>query len=375
MARIILGRSRDPIRNAASGSRRRSTRCRYCRAVLLGARLKTRAQFFRARRSVGESLQQRAQVKSRPDGKDREPRTLAQVFENGDGSKTIFSRRERKCRVHQIEQVMRNAFALFDGAAWPCRYQSRDKPASNRRPELRRQISAPAIRPARIFPDAVGPTIATRGIGARSGLTREGPRFRTQDCAPVLGQCSSQELPVPDHQINQTQQCQQEDPRNLCARRLHCAAFKGRLYRKMNRSSIKGPLKADGKGSNGVDARIEETAARSSGSFPELPTMAGSGVWHDAIFHNPELQNDFALFAQLRRFRHHRVPVPLHAGEHARKIVGEVHALGGREHFDDSRRDSPALLRRRHRCLRLHRLARRAGPPNWALDVPPSLSA
>ena len=31
-----------------------------------------------------------------------------------------------------------------------------------------------------------------------------------------------------------------------------------------------------GRGSKGVEERIAETAARSSGSFPELPTMAGS---------------------------------------------------------------------------------------------------
>src|SRR6266404_5320733 len=44
----------------------------------------------------------------------------------------------------------------------------------------------------------------------------------------------------------------------------------------MNRNSMKGPLKAGGSGSKGVEARIEEIAARSSGSFVELPIMTGS---------------------------------------------------------------------------------------------------
>ena len=48
--------------------------------MLFGQRLKTHAQFLRTRRGVGESLQQRAQVKSRADGKDRQPRALAQFF-------------------------------------------------------------------------------------------------------------------------------------------------------------------------------------------------------------------------------------------------------------------------------------------------------
>src|SRR3984893_257319 len=61
----------------------------------------------------------------------------------------------------------------------------------------------------------------------------------------------------------------------LSRRQLHCA-FKGILYRKMNRNSIKGPLKAGGRGSKGVEARIEDTAARSSGSLLELPIIAGS---------------------------------------------------------------------------------------------------
>src|SRR5260370_10785070 len=89
------------------------------------------------------------------------------------------------------------------------------------------------------------------------------------------GQCSSQEFPVPDRKIDQTQQRQEKDSRHLCTRRLHWS-FKGILYRKMNRNSIKGPLKAGGSGSNGVEARIEEIAARSSASLLELPTMAGS---------------------------------------------------------------------------------------------------
>src|SRR5882757_6216336 len=40
---------------------------------------------------------------------------MAQVFESRDGPDTIFSRRECKARVDQIEQVMRDAFAFFRG--------------------------------------------------------------------------------------------------------------------------------------------------------------------------------------------------------------------------------------------------------------------
>ena len=40
---------------------------------------------------------------------------MAQVFESRDGPDTIFSRRKSKAGVHQIEQVMRDAFALFRG--------------------------------------------------------------------------------------------------------------------------------------------------------------------------------------------------------------------------------------------------------------------
>ena len=65
-------------------------------AVRVGARFQARAQFFRARRGIGQSFQQRAQIKPRADGKNREPRALAQVFQNGDGSQTIFPRRERE---------------------------------------------------------------------------------------------------------------------------------------------------------------------------------------------------------------------------------------------------------------------------------------
>ena len=39
---------------------------------------------------------------------------LAQVFENCDGAIAILPCRERKRRVHQIEQVMRDTFAFFD---------------------------------------------------------------------------------------------------------------------------------------------------------------------------------------------------------------------------------------------------------------------
>src|SRR5579862_5639997 len=83
--------------------------------VLLGQRLKTHAQFLRTRWGVSKPLQQSAQVESRTHGKDRQPGPLAQVLQDGYSSNAIFPRRERKRRVHQIEQVMRNAFAFLDG--------------------------------------------------------------------------------------------------------------------------------------------------------------------------------------------------------------------------------------------------------------------
>src|SRR6267154_99403 len=45
---------------------------------------------------------------------------MAQVFESRDGSDTVFSRRKSKAGVHQIEQVMRDAFPLFRGRSCIC---------------------------------------------------------------------------------------------------------------------------------------------------------------------------------------------------------------------------------------------------------------
>ena len=53
-------------------------------AVRVRAGFQPRAQFLRARRGVGQTFEQRAQIQPGPDGEDREPRALAQIFQDGD---------------------------------------------------------------------------------------------------------------------------------------------------------------------------------------------------------------------------------------------------------------------------------------------------
>ena len=50
----------------------------------------------------------------------------------------------------------------------------------------------------------------------------------------------------------------------------------GKLYKNMMRISMKGPWNAEGNGSNGLEERMADTAARSNGSFPEPISRDGS---------------------------------------------------------------------------------------------------
>ena len=83
-------------------------------AVRVGAGFQARAQFLRARRGVGKTFEQSAQIQPGPDGQDGKPRALAQVFQDGNRSRAVFARREWETRVHQVQQVMRNAAAFFE---------------------------------------------------------------------------------------------------------------------------------------------------------------------------------------------------------------------------------------------------------------------
>src|SRR5579864_6558183 len=88
------------------------------------------------------------------------------------------------------------------------RCQIRDKLGWNRRPGLRRQISAPVELPERIYPKRSDrrspPAAVVRDRIAEGDLPVRGP-----GCMLVSEQCSSQELPVTNDQINQTQQAKQ----------------------------------------------------------------------------------------------------------------------------------------------------------------------
>ena len=134
----------------------------------------------------------------------------------------------------------------------------------------------------------------------------------------------------------------------------------------MNRNSIKGPLKAGGSGSKGVEARMEETAARSSGSLLELPTMAGSASGTTPLRMMRNCKTTLPLITQARRFRHHRVPVALHAGKHASNIVAEVHSFSGREHFQLSAKITLSLHRLHRPPMPPPPGAGATGPPNCA---------
>src|SRR5271169_806663 len=86
-------------------------------------------------------------------------------------------------------------------------------------------------------------------------------------------------MPSADEQHNEHNQSEKETAENLLANEFHLYASSiGKLYKNMMRISMKGPWKAGGKGSNGLDDRIADTAARSKGSFPEPISRDGSSL-------------------------------------------------------------------------------------------------
>ena len=110
------------------------------------------AQLFRPQRHIGQPFEQRAQIKPRAHGKNRQPLSCAKIFEHGNGPLAITSRGGLLPAgpAHQSDDAPRPA-ALRPWAS-PCRHQTRDRAAWNRKPPLRRQAPAPATPPAPIFP-------------------------------------------------------------------------------------------------------------------------------------------------------------------------------------------------------------------------------
>src|ERR1700674_2983632 len=89
-----------------------------------------------------------------------------------------------------------------------CRCQIRDKLAWNRKPGLRRQISGQAKHPVKISPMLSAPRWRLEGL-ALAHIAEGDPRVPVPGCGPGLEQRSSQELPVTNDQVDQTQQCKQ----------------------------------------------------------------------------------------------------------------------------------------------------------------------
>ena len=73
---------------------------------------KASAQFFRARRSVVEPFEQRAQVKSRSGGDDRQFAAAAQIFEREECVAAIVACGENFVRLDDINEVMWDFFPL-----------------------------------------------------------------------------------------------------------------------------------------------------------------------------------------------------------------------------------------------------------------------
>ena len=119
-------------------------------AVRVGSGFEARAQFLRARRGVGQAFEQSAQIQPGPDRQDGEPRALAQIFQDGNRPRAIFARREWEARVHQVQQVMRNAAAFLECGLG----RANIKPAIDLRgiagQDIAASICGPAPQPARI---------------------------------------------------------------------------------------------------------------------------------------------------------------------------------------------------------------------------------
>jgi len=84
-------------------------------AVTSGRNIEPRPQRLRARGRIGQTLQQRAQVKSRPNREDGQPSALAQIAEQFKRPPPVFPRGENFLGADEIHHVMGNAAALFNG--------------------------------------------------------------------------------------------------------------------------------------------------------------------------------------------------------------------------------------------------------------------
>src|SRR6202035_5668727 len=54
-------------------------------------------------------------------------------------------------------------------------------------------------------------------------------------------------------------------------------------------------------------------------------------IGNNTVAHDAKLQDNFSPITQARRFRHHRIPVALHAGQDSSNVVGKVDSFGGRK--------------------------------------------
>jgi hypothetical protein len=70
-------------------------------------------QFFRTQRHIGKPFEQRAQVKPRAHGENRQPFSLAKIFEHCNGPLAITPRSGLFPRIQHIDQMMRHALPLF----------------------------------------------------------------------------------------------------------------------------------------------------------------------------------------------------------------------------------------------------------------------
>src|SRR5882757_11202937 len=84
-------------------------------AVLVRARFQARSQFLRTCWGIGQAFEQRTQIQPRSNSQNRKPGASAQVFENLNRPESVFPRGKCKARVHQIQHMVWNTFALFAG--------------------------------------------------------------------------------------------------------------------------------------------------------------------------------------------------------------------------------------------------------------------
>ena len=113
MARISLGASLGWILAADAGSRRSSKRWRYVRAALGSARAETLTKLIGALRTGEEAFQQSAQVKPGAADHDGKMSALRDFFQSGAGLAGVFAGGERARRIDDIDQMMRDAGAIF----------------------------------------------------------------------------------------------------------------------------------------------------------------------------------------------------------------------------------------------------------------------